>query len=1618
MRQIIPTGANTLLQSSYLYIQAAGSDGSDRSAPGIDLRWSLMKELGDMHLPKGDYAQSSWGFNQPADYVKVYRSRNPNVGLQLDFQSIPSLFQEAGNTRYWQYTLPNPLPYMPGTSTVILRFTDVTAYDALRSTINPHTSAYQFLTHYAAVLEVEVFNQLMYCALFEKITPVSQTRPRPVIGPITSITSVRNVLNTIQVAPGFNVSTGNTTSPPGTSTTGSGGQSSNFNFNLPSVQINTPALAGQTSVTVNNSSGIKVESVTLKDTSDPTSTVISSRKIFTAVMPPTETRICCENISYFRFQAVGAFPTVLMLQTYFITFNFLDQPQSGSAFGWNLINGFALTTDDHTALNVRLEQSSFIIDKKWPKFKDGDSVIKQNYITRWQNGGTTGGLGIKAGVQQYIALTDINGNYDGDVSYDTAGNNPPQSDPSLSYSMLVSLNLAALDFHVARMLGLGYIDILPAVGVNISPTPANDAVTATIAPEYIYCAVYNTQASIPNAASTGSLQHIYMTLPTSIIDYRYPKAPNFLPITYGLSLQSGGDSDPIAITDADGYLPNYDERYVDLNVDQQSVYENFGPFFYRTDLFCACDYSDPVMFGAEYKLDSETNWRTQEICNNPDFPGYNIFYPTLQLNEVNGILNSDNPIYLHQETEEGIHDYAIYGINWFSRSSPLSNVQKTDYTKFDKTNNLVPPVPLNVVYVEEESPLFLTSQWEQDLLTTRRGLYTDYYFTRAIFEWNQVQNVNYQFADKVNFYFRPDQLLSVQGDLASVTWLSTQTVQVTTTDFLLASLTPVQTVTPVINNDPVTIARFIGAMLTTPSGSFQVLSVDSAGTDPVLTLQCNRVINSIPVDSNEDDGYMSTATWVSPQPGERFMLVENAQNLASWQKLNKQVTLDPVSLGTYQETQPDPNNGGTVTFHIGGIYDVADVKDLYVHSGYTDTTKLGYYEITFANAVLPAHPSGDPDCYWYGGSVRMDATNLTEKKLLKVVNIHADPVTRAPHSPLKIYVFDPDYPSGLQAGQDPYSLIDPATASPYLVPPTNLHYSLIIPGTAVNVNFHPGYLTYLYAEPGNNFDKAHIYPAKNQGTKVTYMGVTAVDDTKNKESRLGLPAQLYAVELNPPQQPQEPGGPLFATRPDYYGKSTYTFDTQIERDATRDPYSLVFFKGNHMVILKSLYEEFPPLGSTSTPLRNTVQEILEDLATITNDAYYYDRYYHLVNQSLHDFLDGTLGGVQGDPSNFRFPMPSKSGFFYYDTLNPPVGYDPQNPGALYSQPVYGALYPFDGTHARGSQTFTDGLTKAIQGAFIPLTKTPVMFQFIQPGTQPLNVAPVTNVDPSDPTFDPFPMVRLLPDNITVRFTDFTIEGAAQDLYFYAAAELSNKLEYSPWSSISRPVILVNSAPAVKTQIRKVVSSLPNAVLGIPTSVQFDITQYLDSDNIKRINIFRTISQVDSLSVRTMTKLPVIDWGNPIVDDFSDLDSPPYGTPIYYRINVEREIINEDGNVEYIPSLPSDRAIASVVDVNNPAPAQLTSTYTQSTGPLTYNNVVLSWNKTTYNGTYYLYQMNASGNWVKLFQIQTDDATQLEYNLPTPLLKQQPDNTNIYYRFKVDVENASGLLNLTELDYII
>jgi len=254
--------------------------------------------------------------------------------------------------------------------------------------------------------------------------------------------------------------------------------------------------------------------------------------------------------------------------------------------------------------------------------------------------------------------------------------------------------------------------------------------------------------------------------------------------------------------------------------------------------------------------------------------------------------------------------------------------------------------------------------------------------------------------------------------------------------------------------------------------------------------------------------------------------------------------------------------------------------------------------------------------------------------------------------------------------------------------------------------------------------------------------------------------------------------------------------------------------------------------------------------------------------------------------------------------------------------------------------------------------------------------------------------------------------------------------------------MVNAFPPDKPQIRKLITKLQNTATNTPSSVLFEINQYSANEKISKVEIYRATSEIEALSVRTMKKAKSIPWGDPLIDDFSDVAFPLYGETLYYRIIAIREI--EDVKdillapaptptdpvptmIVDLPSLPSEISKSGIVDVINPSAPELYSENGTTTAT-ELQNVILRWLPTCYNGTYRLQKLNASGNWVEIYKVKVTDAP-MQYpplgigNVPdfttypeTQLLARfDADGNPVYHRFRIQVENSSGLFNLSDFE---
>ncbi len=1634
-------GANPRLQSPYVYLQAAGSDGSDSTSPGIHLRWTFQHLLSAQHLPKGDLSgpsgpfPSELFFNRAKDFVHIYRAPYSDkfFSLTLDL-ARPTVF-ETGGERYWRFTRLQPISEDPTIETTLeLRFTDVLLYDMVRATVNPVTDTDEFLRRYEGRIEVSaVGKHLMHICIFFEPFKVDPDYKGPLARGEAIATRDRRITSDLYVA--------------------------------------------------------------------------CRREIKSE---DQDTRLCftCEDMKHIRFRYRNCFPFRIVFQTYE---DYILGVYLRASLSWKLLGKFSLTLDDGE-VKVRFNNSPLEdVDGRWPKFNEANSatgaftVQMKNYLDRWSDP-----AGLSFAVKRYLELS----RFDPQALELLMDTSTQPNEASIEVSYLDTLNVVAQDFHVARMLGLGHID--------------SDSESATTA--VVYLLEYVTEAALELFAPASLVTHYYLTPPITRKDYRLPRAPVLRQPRYGLYHQPIENEPPHLLTDPNGYTRFEPSRWINLDRDPYEFEGSLPPFWSGDPAYCLCDSTIPAFYGVEYRKLGELAWRSPEISHD------NIYSDSAGIQETVGVPElAENPVFTHRETEEGIHEYALYSINWFARVSPLSNVVATDDTRFPVLRSLKPPANFAVQLIQAENPLIFTTATEQAMLAALSG--PDKTLVRVTFDWDQVHNISYQFANEVEFFFRDELPQVVRGIVStaagSLTTLSGHRVRVRTAPQTITS--PLEVRQPFI--PPTQESRWVGGNFVCGGRAYVIDDVefpDPTGNNPTFIVK--QVRQTSTVAGLEPGELITQETWIGPSvPGEAFSVVENVGRPENWDsRLARTVYIEPfhecwtitvsgsafndrtytlretvfvggqTRLTVREEINSDsapfgdvlyrrrariaqatpgasefrvegdlqagpgglangmtvrvfgsPENARTYTVNsvsvAGGqtLIGVNPPPGLNIPSGYLDYQKrlpiasvnranrqfflagnfadelapprfeshpeldgtvterviggltgnatitefpdrdaggtpilgshTGVFEIVFDALVLRSHV--DPSIDWYRGTVRVmeDAALFPtsgsptyrepERKVLNIWETDRSGTT------LRLVVFDPTF--------NPSSTFNPRT-----------DYMPIQTGSGVEVNVHPGYRLSLRADTsgGNNFQESVILPAAGAGSKKTAMAARSADTSlANTVSPLTPPVVLLAQEIRDPVPPGIPGGPIFATRPDFYGKATYTFDV-----AVNNPYALVFYRGSDRGILSALYKP------------STVSTILADLAALQSpDADFTTNRWSDLAQGV---TDSTNQFPEYVPGGYRFPVPDNDKYVL-----------PHPDPAVKVRPFASGTLP---------GLIVDAVRTAIEGSFVPLTEQPLIYSYLTAGTVTSGRPPTvrdsggTILLPGDAGYDPWPMAVRLPSS-GVRFTDYALDGASASRYFYFGIELSNRMQRSDRGPIAGPVTLVNSSPPVAPAIRDVVVRSANPVLGLPTRVIFTLNEYLPTESVTRLQLYRTTDELSARTVRGMELVKTVEVGKELVDDFPGLEFPPFGETLCYRVVALRRFLNEDGAEEFAPSWPSEiRRLRLIDDVVPPAPVPSFSFGVPPPGPPDeLPGVSLSWNRTAWNPRYHVFKMNPLGNWVKVHTLESNSAT-VTLDLATTdlgtnvLTKRTATGKVLYHRFKVVAENSSGLLSKEEKPLVI
>lgn len=1601
------------IQSGNLYLQSAGSKGED-STKGIHLRWALREALSE-HLPKANYATTTHNFNKSDDFVKIYRAKYVPYQVTLDFKNAPLQVNESGNQKNWVYEINGKVFHV--------HFRNTIKYNQVRASIDPIANTLVFIKNYGnALIEIENKTELS-----------------------------------------FKIST---------------------QFEI-----------------LDNDNYVKTELLSVPENKITSPKGASLRKKYSAE-ELNQRPLLSENIRSIRFSSNNAH--ILLLSFEFYSDFIINTKKENK---WQLLGKYALTKETNVAFQ-RLEPQPNCLSN-WLRYNDQAFVNIANYQTKWSSNDLPIFERIATSVEKYISLSDaLNNpkaieiypfeNYDDveacnltDPNYDPNDpNSEPDYDPYIPETPLETtgieipyldvLLLGSLDYHIARMIGLGTLDLNPLVFEG----------------EYMYLSEYVSLGDLKDGLGAREVQHLYCSLPTSLADQRLPLPVDLKEPVPGVFFNNGyNDSDvdeeeeivdpeqnnfdAVELT-ADGYSPDGKTRYFSLYPEPLFDEEDNAPFYYVSNEFIACETTDPVFAGLEYRKKGETKWIKPELSYNPNF--FNVDtsgVPAEFTNETVELIipEQGESLYTHAIKESGELEYSSYGINWFSRAKASDIIHEVK-TIIKPSNELLPPSNVTATLIQKESPLLLTSSTEQLLYTNNSN--PDKTLVRMTFEYNHAQELidyhqkingeiipNYVevhnskelFAEKIQVLFRDQVPNGISGKIKEIILLSDPLlVEVHTEPYSVYSsginnnIIP-QTNPPTYNETyipsiiPGTENNFIGSILLVDGIEFIVHEVDNTGTYPKFIVFKADASGSL-LNSETDLGTQG----LIPQSGSLFMMVENMQNTSIWGLPNASgfsVNIDLTEVHREDEIIIKNIDCSTET-HVQkfrGIYKNAIIEKVLEKvdedgDGEYDTIggnfvlkHLGLYKITFPNFQLAQHSQynlvNNPNANsveWYNGIVRLhtlsDIGNEPRKefKVIRTENIGTS-------NNLILYIEDLTFPT------DPILF--------------NLYKGKLIPDntSSINqmVNYYPGYKVYLYKDDNLGLNKDTVLPQGEDEVRYTVFGLRSWDlpnefqndNIEDYFSKMSVPALMFANAIIEPVQPQKPTGGLYATRPDYFGKASYTFNTKYGTlQQIHKPYSVQFNRASDIQFLSAIYDNtVRGYDSNQEPILNTVQDVMRNIFMNGEEDFYVDRWNDLLS---FNYPSGNFATFEGK----TLPLPDNPNFItgindFVDAHN--EFYNTTVPHLASGFNLNTVVIPTSPQNAE--LRVWHFLKDVLMNCFVPLTEIPILYNYVNdanykpiPKKQVIRDRNGNLLKPTDPDFDMAPMMKRVdpPGNqYESQFTDFGLDGASNAKYFYAVREINNQLKTSEYSEILGPISLVNTAPPIAPEIIKVIPVLENRVIGVAPSLQLQINAYPKAQNIAKVSIYRADNPSDALSIRTMKLVRVLDlevenlldeskWI--FEDDFSDLPEVPFGDPLFYKLTVSRRIRYNDKEltniVDYAPSEASKLIITNVVENYSPLSPKL-DYYSE---PLNSNNelttVVLHWQKACYKAKYHLYKMNSQGNWLKIHELQTNDQDvylPLELtDLATGTLSTLDSDGNVIYNhFKVITENTASMTSREE-----
>jgi len=1578
------TSGKTALQSTSLQITAAGSKGID-STKGIHLRWLLAGELGENHLPKGDlFKGTNSNFNKTDDFVKVYRAAYTKVKYKLDLTKKPQSTDTIN--ALWVYKTSDPQ------RSIYVYFRNKAKYLSTKASINPMLNPSAFIQAYGNnIIEVENKSDLFFAAELNFGSAVS-------------------------------------------------------------------------------SSVVKIETLSVAENKIAASKRLTNRRTITSTQVST-VRVIAENGRSIRLKANNCLLSEINFEFYS---DFIQYANENGL--WDLKGKYALTLDDNKAFE-QLEPKLNSVHGKWLKFNDDEYVDLNNYKDKWRRVTSDDDKNIKEVVTSYIELSldDTNPKAEETIEFnDSIPTNDPKPDETAKFaenstkiSNLDLLNIAANDYHIARMLGLGCIDIDETV----------------LSGEFIYLTEYVTLKNLEGDSTPKEVQHLSMSIPTSVNTERLPlpvQLSKFLP-----GLNAGSEEEEQAkITDPDGYSFDGKKRYISLFMNDITDYSVNTTFFDSTEEFDGSSFTFPIYAGVDYKFKGETNWQKPELACDTAY--YNIKKDLVTRGAYEPapiIIPESGKSFLNvrqEKTGEQTYVYQGYGINIFSRATSGRQLEVSSHIK--PKNTLLPPTGINPLLITEENPLMFTSVNEQikfkellDDITV-----TDKTYIRLLFENGAIQETqNYTipddmstadalladkiypdneelFADYFKVYYR-DSLPQVEhAKIESITDSPTNE---------LTSIIKIKEYKILSSGEEIKVnlteenkSRFIGGILTVGELNYIIQNITVVNTGEKFAYANIQVLKKEVSDSLVSDG---DATIDSDQikdiktpVNDLCTIVENMLTPENWNQpspLNFKVQVPQALKTINREIISQKDSQGNDTLQIEktrGIWrDNVLIEEVLEKAYQVDSNgqyilddneepillpeaekkHFGLYKLTFNGYELEQHPQYTNEGHsveWMAGSVRLftdscfNGSNpipVKSRKEFKVVKTESKETT----GELVVYINDPNF----KIKKDGTQLVDPS-------------YDKIITGTK-KVNYYPGYKVYLFADPSNGITAAKIQPREGENTHYSIFGISSHSNYLDYDSRISVPSPMYAVRIEKPVKPEDVKGPLYATRPDFFNRSTYTLTTRY----THQPYGMLYYRANDQALLNALYK---------TATIATIREALNKLGG-NNEAYFTNRWENFLDfnglQNVANYAKYPPESISEE--NYHFPVPDSELLIF--EINEFIKW--HNAAQNENVPEIETLSTLNQIIIPKEAGIAEDLLaihfieQVIHSTFVPLTEVPIIYEYIK-GEDYVPVNKKQTIKDKDgnvlkypdPELDIAPMMKITDaTHFKTQFTDFNLDGNSQDIYFYGVREMDIKLNFSEFSTFLGPVKLVASNPPQTPEIKRIMPVLENEVLGIKPAIQIELNAYKPEYKIRKINIYRAKNMLDAQSIRTMTAVKEIlitedtlstDFNSvwTVYDEFDDLENIPFGEGIFYRITVSREIeyadpsstdLNPIINIDYTPSQPSKITATVIADTVSPESPVLTASIDVSgENESVVKPVVFSWEKTVHNGKYHLYKMNNQGNWDKIQEKVSNEETViltlLETKLATDeLIIKNADDERIYHHFKVIAENSSGMYSSEE-----